>query len=210
MADFNKAYEIIKKHEGGYVPKAVAEKIKDTGGETYKGISRNNNPNWIGWKIIDSYKAKFGIPKLNAYIPNTELDQLVKDLAKKNYWDSVKLDLVKDQFVANFIMDIAFNSGPGTAIKSIQNVLKVAVDGKIGPVTINTLNAQKPDEFLHKLGDYRTAWLEKYQAGKPYLKTLLARTASYLDAYKKPLAGGGLAVAVIALTLFFLSGSKNN
>lgn len=53
MADFDKAYFRTCKFEGGY-----ANDKNDSGGETYKGISRVHNPKWGGWKIIDSYKKK--------------------------------------------------------------------------------------------------------------------------------------------------------
>jgi len=39
------------KHEGGY-----ANHSADKGGETYRGITRKNNPNWQGWKYIDEVK----------------------------------------------------------------------------------------------------------------------------------------------------------
>ena len=38
-------------HEGGYV-----DDRDDRGGETYRGISRNNFPDWKGWKKIDGFK----------------------------------------------------------------------------------------------------------------------------------------------------------
>lgn len=46
--NFLKSYDILIKHEGGYV-----NDPDDKGGETYKGIARKFNPDWKGWKIID-------------------------------------------------------------------------------------------------------------------------------------------------------------
>ena len=48
MADFNQAFDITMGHEGGY-----ANNKLDTGGETYRGVSRNNWPDWEGWRLID-------------------------------------------------------------------------------------------------------------------------------------------------------------
>ena len=42
--------------------------------------------------------------------------------------------------------DFAYNSGPGTAIKWLQSVLRVPIDGRIGPVTLRALYDQ--DEWL--------------------------------------------------------------
>ena len=51
MANFNIEFEKLILAEGGYVNDS-----DDAGGETYLGISRKNNPNWSGWKLIDSIK----------------------------------------------------------------------------------------------------------------------------------------------------------
>ncbi len=44
MADFKKAFQILEKWEGGY-----SNHISDTGGETYKGITRKNYPKMSFW-----------------------------------------------------------------------------------------------------------------------------------------------------------------
>ena len=51
MANFDIEFEKLILAEGGYV-----NDHDDAGGETYLGISRKNNPNWSGWKLIDSIK----------------------------------------------------------------------------------------------------------------------------------------------------------
>lgn len=51
MAEFAKAYKKLEVAEGGYV-----NDPDDAGGETYKGVSRKANPNWIGWIILDDLK----------------------------------------------------------------------------------------------------------------------------------------------------------
>ena len=57
MADFKKALTETLRHEGGYV-----NDPKDPGGETYKGISRKNHPDWEGWNIIDEKKILSSFP----------------------------------------------------------------------------------------------------------------------------------------------------
>ena len=53
-SSFKRAFRlIIEGYEGNY-----SNDKDDPGGETYKGISRNMNKDWEGWKIIDSYKGK--------------------------------------------------------------------------------------------------------------------------------------------------------
>jgi hypothetical protein len=48
ILDFDKAFEQIKRYEGGY-----GNDPSDAGGETYCGISRISHPNWPGWQFID-------------------------------------------------------------------------------------------------------------------------------------------------------------
>jgi lysozyme family protein len=211
MAQFLIANSLTKGHEGGYASAAAAAKIKDQGGETYKGFARNFNQDWDGWRIIDAYKAKFGLPAWNTVITAlkepypgaaVELDKLVDARYKSNFWNVIKGDLIKDQSIANLLYDIGVNSGVGEAAKSVQSVLKLATDGVIGTQTLSKINIQNPATLLHELGDYRKAWLNKYQGSESYLPNLLSRVDSYLTAYAKP-AGGGLILGLLAGAIVF-------
>ena len=108
MADFNKAFDKTSMHEGGYVYDP-----DDAGGETYRGISRKYNPQWIGWETID---------KTRPNIPNNELDPLVRQFYKVGYWDINKLDNFP-QSVANEMFDTGVNMGTGRAAKFLQKSL---------------------------------------------------------------------------------------
>jgi lysozyme family protein len=145
MADFNKAYALTREYEGGY-----SNHPNDTGGETYKGIARRPQSKWKGWKIIDQERYKPDFP--NRLDSNKELQALVHELYKKEYWDSMKLDDVKDQLIANEMFDTGVNMGIGRAGIFLQRVLNVAnkgqtlypnlkVDGQVGKVTIGALNS---------------------------------------------------------------------
>lgn len=109
MADFEIAYKKTSVFEGGY-----ANDPQDSGGETWKGISRKNEPNWIGWHIVDMYKSLPNFPH-NLYA-STELEKAVQEVFKKNYWDAVRGDEINSQEEANALYDSAVNMGTGTAI----------------------------------------------------------------------------------------------
>lgn len=85
---FEKAFPEMIGHEGGY-----ANVSGDTGGETYKGISRNNFPNWEGWPMIDAVKKK-GITKAadinNAFTKDAEMAEMVKRFYFINFWEKTK------------------------------------------------------------------------------------------------------------------------
>lgn len=150
MADFNTALPTILKHEGGY--SFVAG---DSGGETYRGISRNNFPAWEGWQLVEKHKPL----KNGEIIEDEELKELVADFYAKNFWNSLKLSNIKDQAVATKIMDMAVNMGVYRAFILIQEVLankcrlSVAIDGKPGSETIRAINSQSPGYFLNLLRD---------------------------------------------------------
>lgn len=145
MADFKIAYQKTSVVEGGY-----ANNPHDSGGETWKGISRNNETNWIGWDIVDHYKKLPGFPaNLKA---STELENAVQSVYKTNYWDALNLDLINDQRMANELYDTGVNMGTGRAGIFFQTVLNVSsktqltLDGKVGPKTIALFNSLSPSD----------------------------------------------------------------
>lgn len=128
MASFAHSYAIVRKSEGGYVSAATAASINDKGGETYKGVARNFNPNWAGWSIIDEYKRNYGIPKYNSVIKNSTLDNLVTDLFKKSYWNIFSLDKLNNQSLADFIFDYSINGGQGNTTNALKKATGVPRD----------------------------------------------------------------------------------
>ncbi len=179
MASFAQGHLLTQKNEGGYASAAFAASIGDSGGQTYRGIARNPNPNWIGWNFIDTYIRNYGEPAHNTYINSAQLDQMVDDFYKTTIWDKIKLDQVSSQSVANVLFDIGTNSGPVTAIKSVQRVLNLDDDGIVGPNTLKAINNSNSNILISQLINYRKWWLNTYQAGKSYLPALLARVDRY-------------------------------
>ena len=180
MANFEVFKPILDKIENGYLSAAMAAKIKDSGGETYRGISRNNNPTSEIWTIIDAYKRVHGIPKWKSIIPDARLNKLVDDLTKIKYWDALKLDTIKNQSVANYMMDFGFNSGTGTVANIVQRLVKVNVDGKVGALTVNQINKSDQKKFFDALVAARVAFLEKSPKINPDLKDeLIERAQSF-------------------------------
>ena len=58
MSQFLSALAFTLSEEGGY-----ANVAGDTGGETYRGISRNNFSSWEGWPVIDSMRLNPEFPR---------------------------------------------------------------------------------------------------------------------------------------------------
>ena len=136
MANFEIAYKRTSKFEGGYVYDP-----DDNGGETYAGISRKANPQWLGWKTIDAAKIKADFPK--NLDNNAVLRQQVKTLYLKNYWNPIWGDKIIKQEVANEIYDFGVNAGVATSIKLQQRQFKMRQTGKMDDKLLKKLNSIK-------------------------------------------------------------------
>lgn len=112
--NFDKAFEIIIGHEGGY----VWDK-NDPGGETKYGISKRAYP--------------------NEDIKNLTLDR-AKFLYKRDYWDAVDAESIPGA-ARLMVFDCAVNTGVGMAKKLLQRAVGTKDDGIIGPKTRAAISA---------------------------------------------------------------------
>lgn len=134
MANFDISYNRTLKFEGDYV-----DDDNDTGGETYKGISRKYNPSWCGWKIIDKYKKLKNFPK-NLDSDN-QLQILVKNCYRDNYWKAIHGDEISNQKVADDLYDTAVNMGISMSIKLSERQFKLSETGKMSSILLSKLNS---------------------------------------------------------------------
>jgi lysozyme family protein len=141
MADFNKAFLLILANEGGY-----SNDSDDPGGETYKGIARKKQPDWIGWIIVDAMKKQANFPASLDQSQNLQAE--IQLFYKVIFWDNIGGDQINDQEVANSIFDFAVNSGVSTSIGLAQQVVGASCDGVIGTKTIQAINSFQPDHFI--------------------------------------------------------------
>lgn len=138
--NFNDALRHTLQFEGGY-----ANDPDDSGGETFRGISRVNWPRWNGWKMIDRAKARgAATPKLinAAFARDPEMEQMVAVFYQRHFWRPFEALEADDRITAK-LFDTAVNVGVGGAVKMLQRAInkmgpisQLTVDGKIGPRTI--------------------------------------------------------------------------
>lgn len=173
MADFQAAFPLIAKNEGGY-----ANVTGDAGGETYAGITRKNFPQWGGWAIVDASKPL----RNNEVISTDQMTGLVESFYKTNFWDTIQLNAINSQRVANFTFDWNVNSGK-FAVRGLQTAAGVAADGIIGPMTIAAVNAADENEMMTKLKAERIAFYNGIVAREPsqekFLKGWINRVNSF-------------------------------
>lgn len=149
--NFDKAFERVIGHEGGYV-----NDPRDPGGETKYGISKRAYP--------------------YADIKNLTLDQ-AKDIYLRDYWNRCHIDELPDQ-VHFDMFDMAVNSGVAGAIKTIQRALGVTADGAWGPNT--SAAARAADGYLldKRFAGYRLQYLCDLPTFPTFGKGWVRRVAS--------------------------------
>lgn len=113
-------------------------------GPTEGGLSLDpRDPgNWTSGKpgIGELKGTKFGIAA-SAH-PNIDIANLTPEqadhLRKTEYWDAVRGDEVPPS-VAFVLAEAAYGSGPGVAIRQLQQTLMVTADGDFGKATMTAL-----------------------------------------------------------------------
>lgn len=159
MGDFLISYKKAMKVEGGW-----ANDSDDSGGQTWRGISRKNHPNWKGWEIVDhiglisSHQSIFE----SALEKNEELKTLVLDFYKKEFWDIMKLDYVHSQSICDELFEAGINMNHSVVVEFLQMALNatnrngrdypdIDEDGQMGPKTLSVLNAHPRSAQVLKL-----------------------------------------------------------
>lgn len=138
---FNNAFNLILINEGGYV-----NDPRDKGGETKYGISKKAYPN------ID--------------IKNLSLEQ-ARAIYHRDYWQRCKCEFLPDA-LSVAVFDYAVNSGCRKAIRDLQAVLGVAVDGIIGNQTIGSANRIPQRKVLSEYLDKRLNYLMSLKSWARY------------------------------------------
>ena len=138
---FESALTCVLRQEGGY-----SDHPSDPGGATMMGITQATLSEWRGHAV-----TKADVRAL------TRAE--VAEIYRKQYWNAV----AGDQLPAGLdlaVFDFAVNSGASRAIRSLQRVLGIEADGRIGPVTLKALSSCDPAEIIIRLSALRLAFLE--------------------------------------------------
>jgi lysozyme family protein len=114
---FPAALKELLKHEGGYVNHKA-----DPGGRTNLGVTQRVWEAWTGKRANETVMRGLTVEK-------------VAPLYRKHYWETVRADELPGG-LALTVFDFGVNAGPGRAIKFLQQLAGVLVDGVIGPMTV--------------------------------------------------------------------------
>ena len=147
MAKVELLAPLILKWEGKFV-----DDPDDLGGATNMGVTIAT------WKAVGYDKDGDGDIDV-ADLKQLTRDDVVKRVMKPHYWDRWQADKINNQSVANILVDWVWGSG-AYGIKIPQQLLGVVPDGKVGPKTIEALNACNQKELHQKIWNARYNFLE--------------------------------------------------
>ena len=151
MADYRKLKPFILRWEGGYINDQA-----DLGKQTNKGVT------------LSTYRSVFGKNKTVSDLKKIT-DEQWEFIFKKFYWDKWKADDIKDQNVANILVDWLWCSG-SYGIKIPQRVLGVSVDGIVGSKTIAAINARDGRELFDTIKQERKYYIDRICQTRPQNK----------------------------------------
>lgn len=135
------ALAAVLHHEGGFVAHPL-----DPGGITNLGCTKTTWERWCGRPVSEDEMRDL-----------TPAD--VSPLYKERYWDKVKADELPAG-VDYVVFDTAINSGPGRAVKLLQEVIGTTPDGAIGPLTLRAVAAMPAADVINSFQDRRLLYLQ--------------------------------------------------
>lgn len=155
--DFEKAFAILLKHEGGY-----SNHKDDTGGATM-------------WGVTEAVARAHGYTGEMRNLPV----EFAKRIYKATYWDAVRADALPAA-VRYSVFDAAVNSGVSRAAKWLQTAVGTKPDGIIGPQTLAAVGKHDPDSLNAKYNGVRLTFLTELPNWGVFSKGWARRIASNL------------------------------
>ena len=156
--DFNRAFDLLITHEGGF-----SNHPDDPGGASMYGVT----------EVIARAEGYTG--------PMRELTlDFAKQVYRKRYWVACRCDQMPD--VLRYpLFDAAVNSGPSQAIKWLQAAVGVKADGAIGPVTQQAVNMAAPQPTRQKMIGNRLRFMTQLSNWPSFSKGWARRIAAILE-----------------------------
>lgn len=156
--DFDQAFDILLKHEGGF-----SDHPADPGGKTRFGIT-------------EAVAREVGYRGDMRELP---LD-LAKRIYKDRYWDAVRAEELPEA-VRYAVFDAAVNSGPRQAALWLQRAVGVKDDGIIGPQTLAAVRAADPERLLRRMLAQRLRFMTQLKNWPSFSRGWARRIADLME-----------------------------
>lgn len=160
----------ILEFEGGYVNDPL-----DKGGSTNLGITLAT------WRQVGYDKDGDGDIDSDDIRLLNSVDAM--RVLKKNYWDRWKADLIKNQSIAEILVDWVWGSGKWGVIIP-QRILGVVADGVIGQKTIDAVNNSNQPDFHDSIRRARIKFIDDIIANNPSQKKFENGWKNRVNKYK--------------------------
>jgi lysozyme family protein len=170
MSTFDKAINLLLKHEGGYV-----NNPNDPGGATNYGVSL---------RFLQEMPLTVGDFDHDGDIDREDIKNMSVEDAKRVYktawWDKYKYGMINDQTIATKVFDLSVNMGAKRAHILLQEAmnkafsLRLTVDGMLGNASFATLNAigdgDQEQKLITAYCNEAYGFYQRLIANKPSLK----------------------------------------
>lgn len=155
--NFDQSFALVLRTEGGFQndPHDPGNKLPDGRmGCTNMGVTQATWEAYVGHPVTQEDIKALG---------STD----VAPLYKANYWDHCHCDDLP--YGLDYAMyDFCVQSGPGRAIKYLQEILGLTADGAFGPITLAAVRAADERDLTRKLCDKRLAFLRGLEIWSRY------------------------------------------
>ena len=146
--NYDNAFELLIKNEGGYV-----NDPHDHGGETNWGVTKAAWSEYLGRAINEGEMKAL-----------TRED--VKPFYKKMYWDKCHCDELPSG-LDYIVFDFAVNAGTGQAAKFLQRAVGADADGVIGKNTLALIDATHIADMLEAFSNQKRDFYRAIVARNP-------------------------------------------
>ena len=130
-------------------PENALHKNPNEKGLTFMGIYEAAHPSWQGWGQVRAAINAYGdLEKASVALYNDDaLIEKVKIFYKKEFWDKMRLDEVDSELKSCELFVFGVNVDTVPAVKVLQRLLGVVVDGIMGQKTLKALNDYNEQSF---------------------------------------------------------------
>lgn len=160
--NFDKCMIAVLGWEGGF-----SNDPSDRGGATNHGITRATLAAWRGHAVTAEDVGALSQDE-------------AKDIYRANYWRAARcnalpagLDLI--------IFDLAVNSGPGRAVRMLQEAVGAEIDGAAGPATMRAVGEMQVGEAIRTVSRLRRVFYRTLADRDPTQEKFIRGWVNRLD-----------------------------
>jgi len=160
--NLEKCLSIVLAKEGGF-----SNHPEDPGGMTNFGVTRRTYAEFLDVPMEQVTEEMMrGIPP-----------EEVREIYRSGYWTPARCDELPPGLDL-MVFDFGVNAGVRRAVRMMQELLNVKVDGSIGPMTLAAANACDPIEMINRFAERRLAYYQSLSTFGTFGRGWTARVAS--------------------------------